>query len=165
MIRVGILGGGQLGRMLALAGYPLDIRCRVFDNVPDACAGQVAELVVGEYDDHAALARFAHGIDVVTIEWENVRIEAVRYLATKVPVYPNAGAIETAQDLFLEKSLLRKLGIETAPFAVVDSLDGLREAVTVIGLPAILKTRRLGYDGKGQYVLREANDAASAWAA
>src|SRR5437762_9667602 len=112
-MRVGILGGGQLGRMLALAGYPLDIRCRVFDNLSDACAGQVAELVVAEYDDYVALDHFAEGLDVVTIEWENVPLDAVRYLSQRVPVYPSPEAIEVAQDRFLEKSLFRKLGIET----------------------------------------------------
>ncbi len=165
-MRVGILGGGQLGRMLALAGYPLGISFRILDPAPDACAGQVVtDHVVAAFDDKAALARFAEGLAVVTYEWENVPVEAVRYLSRSVKVYPPLEALEVSQDRLLEKSLFRKIGIETAPYAAVDSLAGLRRAVEVTGLPAILKTRRLGYDGRGQYKLNSAADIEPAWLA
>jgi 5-(carboxyamino)imidazole ribonucleotide synthase len=152
--------------MLALAGYPLGLQFRIFDPAPDACAGQVvAEHVVGGFDDKAALRRFAEGVDVITYEWENVPVDAVRLLSRFAAVYPPVEALEVAQDRFLEKSLFRKLGIETAPFAAVDSLEGLREAAGVVGLPAVLKTRRLGYDGKGQYRLQSEADVQPAWEA
>ncbi len=165
-MKVGILGGGQLGRMLALAGYPLGLSFRILDPARDACAGQVVpDHVVAGFDDKAALARFAEGLDVITYEWENVPVEAVRYLSRLVKVYPPLEALEVSQDRLLEKSLFRKIGIETAPYAAVDSLDALRQAVEVTGLPAILKTRRLGYDGKGQYKLDAAADMEPAWQA
>jgi 5-(carboxyamino)imidazole ribonucleotide synthase len=165
-LKVGILGGGQLGRMLALAGYPLGLQFRIFDPAPDACAGQVvADHVVAAFDDQAALRRFADGLDVVTYEWENVPVATVRFLQRLVTVYPPVEALEVAQDRFLEKSLFRKLGIDTAPFAAVESLDGLRDAVRAVGLPAVLKTRRLGYDGKGQYRLQSEAGIEAAWEA
>ncbi len=162
-MRVGILGGGQLGRMLALAGYPLGIQCRVLDPSPDACAGQVAEHVAVAFDSERALERFSHGLQVATFEWENVPVEAARRLARKLPFFPSPEALATAQDRLLEKTLFRKLGIPTAPFVPVDSREGLAEAVKCLGLPVVLKTRRLGYDGKGQYVLREPADEDRAW--
>jgi 5-(carboxyamino)imidazole ribonucleotide synthase len=121
--------------------------------------------VVAAFDDKAALARFAEGLAVVTYEWENVPVEAVRYLSRSVKVYPPLEALEVSQDRLLEKSLFRKIGIETAPYAAVDSLASLRRAVEVTGLPAILKTRRLGYDGRGQYKLNSAEDIEPAWLA
>jgi len=163
-MRVGILGGGQLGRMLALAGYPLGLSFRVFDPAPDACAGQVVpDCVTAAFDDEAALRRFSDGLDVVTYEWENVPVETVRFLSRLVPVYPPAEALEDSQDRFVEKSLFRQLGIATAPFAAVGSLEELRQSLRLIGLPAVLKTRRGGYDGKGQQVLRSAADVGPAW--
>jgi 5-(carboxyamino)imidazole ribonucleotide synthase len=164
-MKLGILGGGQLGRMLALAAYPLGMRVRVFDPAPDACAGQVAEHVVGDFEDRQALERFAEGLDAVTFEWENVPAEAARFLAERRPFYPTPPALEVAQDRLEEKTLFRSLGIETAPFQTVDSQQELQAAIESIGLPAVLKTRRLGYDGKGQYVLRTAADAGAAWEA
>ncbi len=152
--------------MLALSGYPLDLGFRILDPAPDACAGQVvADHVVAGFDDKPALQRFAAGLDVATYEWENVPVESVRYLSRFVRVYPPVEALEVSQDRFLEKSLFHKFGIETAPYAAVDSLDGLRGAAEVTGLPAILKTRRLGYDGKGQYRLDSAADIEPAWQA
>ena len=160
---VGVLGGGQLGRMLALAGLPLGRRFRFFDPSSEACAGQVGELHVGTYDDEGALDRFADGVDLVTYEFENVPVAAAERLAARVPVYPVPAALDVAQDRLAEKSLFRRLGIPTVPFAPVDEADGLDWAVGEIGLPAILKTRRLGYDGKGQIVIRSRADAEGAW--
>jgi len=158
-MRVGILGGGQLGRMLALAGYPLGLEFRLLDPVPDACGGQVAELMVGAMDDTYALERFCNGLDVVTLEWENVPVEAAKFIAERVPVYPPPQALEASQDRLVEKSMFARLGIETAPFLAVDGPANLAPAVAQMGTPAVLKTRRLGYDGKGQWLLREDKDA------
>ena len=160
---VGVLGGGQLGRMLALAGLPLGLRFRFYDPSPEACAGQVGELHVGEYDDVAALDRFADGLDVVTYEFENVPVAVAERLAERLPVFPPPVALDVAQDRLAEKALFHRLGIPTVRFAPVGSADDLKRAIDEIGLPAILKTRRLGYDGKGQVVLRTPEDAGMAW--
>ncbi|HVF90584.1 MAG TPA: 5-(carboxyamino)imidazole ribonucleotide synthase [Blastocatellia bacterium] len=162
---VGLLGGGQLGRMLALAGYPLGFDFRVLDHSSDAPAGRLAELVVADFDDREALARFASGLDVVTYEFENVPVETVRFLSESVEVYPPPEALEAAQDRLTEKRFFQKLGIPTPPFAPVDTRDDLDFALHRIGFPAILKTRRFGYDGKGQFVLRAEEDARRAWQA
>jgi 5-(carboxyamino)imidazole ribonucleotide synthase len=161
---VGILGGGQLARMLALAGAPLGLRFLVMDSVADACAGQVAPLLQADYRDQAALEEFAARVDVATFDFENVPAASAEWLAARVPVYPNPRALAVSQDRLEEKNLFRKLGLATPDFAVVDSLQDLERAVADIGLPAILKTRRLGYDGKGQFRLREAGDVEAAWA-
>jgi 5-(carboxyamino)imidazole ribonucleotide synthase len=162
---VGILGGGQLGRMLALAGYPLGLRFRVLDPAADGPASQVAPQVVAAYDDEAALARFAHGLDVVTYEFENVPVAAARALARHLPVDPAPDVLEAAQDRLVEKQTFEALGIPTPAFAAVDGRDSLDAAVARLGLPAVLKTRRGGYDGKGQVVLRVPADLDAAWAA
>jgi 5-(carboxyamino)imidazole ribonucleotide synthase len=141
---VGCIGGGQLGRMLALAGVPLGVRFRFLDPAADACAGDVGELVVGDYGDPAALDRLADGADVVTFEFENVPVEAAR----RVGARPDARALELGQDRLVEKELFRRLGIETAPFGSLEDT----------GTPALVKSRRLGYDGKGQRVV-EAGEA------
>lgn len=158
---VGILGGGQLGRMLALAGYPLGLRFRFLDPAQDAPAGQLGELVVGDYDDEELLRQFATGLDVITYEFENVPVAATRLLP--VPVFPPPAALDVAQDRLAEKTFFQQLGIPTPSFAAVNSLAELESAVTRIGLPAVLKTRRFGYDGKGQQVLRTAEQIAPAW--
>lgn len=163
MTTVGILGGGQLGRMLALAGYPLGFRFKFLCPHEDAPAGQVAPLVAGPYDDPAALDRFIQGIDVATYEFENVPEAAARRLASRVPVYPPPAALATAQDRLQEKTFFQKLGIPVPPFAAVDDRAGLEAVSARVGLPAVLKTRRLGYDGKGQYVVRTAADIPKAW--
>lgn len=163
MTTVGILGGGQLARMMALAGAPLGLRFLVMDTMADACAGQFAPMVVADYRDGAALAEFASRIDVATFDFENVPAESARWLSARVPVFPNPRALATAQDRLAEKTLFRDLGIPVPPFATVDSLDDLRAAVASIGTPCILKTRRLGYDGKGQFRLRTAADVDAAW--
>jgi 5-(carboxyamino)imidazole ribonucleotide synthase len=158
---VGILGGGQLGRMLALAGYPLGLRFRFLDPAPDAPAGHLGELLVGDYEDEAVLRQFATGLAAVTYEFENVPVEATRHLT--VPVFPPPAALNVAQDRLAEKTFFQRLGIPTPPFAAVDSLAELETAAAHIGLPAILKTRRFGYDGKGQQVLHSTDQLASAW--
>jgi 5-(carboxyamino)imidazole ribonucleotide synthase len=157
-VTIGILGGGQLGYMLALAGYPLDFHFRFLDPSPQAPVGRVASRVTAEYTDFEALEKFAHGLALVTYEFENVPVEALRFLQKLVPVYPSAQALETAQDRRSEKLLFQKLGIPTTKFAVINSAGELHQSVKKIGLPAILKTCRLGYDGKGQWVLRTGED-------
>lgn len=161
-MKIGILGGGQLGRMLALAGYPLGFEFRLIDPSASACGGQVAELVSGDMNDRALLSRFAEGLDVVTAEWENVAVEGAQFLAERLPLWPPPAAIEAAQDRLSEKTLFNSLGIETAPFAAVDTAADLEAAVQQVGLPAILKTRRMGYDGLGQWRLRSKEDVALA---
>jgi 5-(carboxyamino)imidazole ribonucleotide synthase len=155
---IGILGGGQLGYMLALAGYPLGLRFRFLDPSPEAPVGRIAHRVTADYNDEQALEKFANGLEVVTYEFENVPVDAARFLAERVAVYPPPAALEEAQDRVREKQLFRKLGIETAEFAEVESAEALEAAVKRIGLPAVLKTCRMGYDGKGQWVLRTAAD-------
>lgn len=162
---VGILGGGQLARMLALAGAPLGLRFRVLDQTADACAGQFAPLIVGDYTDRAALETFASQVEVATFDFENVPAESAAWLAERVPVFPNPRALAVAQDRLAEKTLFRELGIPVPAFAPVDTREQLEQAVARIGTPCILKTRRLGYDGKGQFRLRGADDVDAAWAA
>jgi 5-(carboxyamino)imidazole ribonucleotide synthase len=162
-MNVGVLGGGQLGRMLALAGYPLGLRFRFLDLSPLAPAGHLAELHNGDYEDADVLERFADKLDVVTYEFENVPVASARLLAERVPVYPPARALEVAQDRLTEKTFFQSLNISTPPFVAVDSEESFRSALRQIGLPAVLKTRRMGYDGKGQIVLREPGDAEYAW--
>ena len=160
---VGILGGGQLARMMALAGAPLGLRFRVVDTVADACASQVAPLTCADYNDFDAMSRFAEGIDVVTFDFENVPADTALFLASRVPVFPNPQALAVAQDRLEEKQLFQRLGMSTPDFATVDSREDLEAAVAKVGVPAILKTRRLGYDGKGQIRLRSAKDLDAAW--
>lgn len=165
MTTVGILGGGQLARMMALSGAPLGLRFKVMDTAPDACAGQFAPMVVGDYRDEAALAEFAGSVDVATFDFENVPSESAAWLAERIPVFPNPRALGVAQDRLAEKTLFRELGIPVPPFAAVDTREGLDGAVAEVGLPCILKTRRLGYDGKGQFRIRTADDIDAAWVA
>jgi 5-(carboxyamino)imidazole ribonucleotide synthase len=165
MTTVGILGGGQLARMLALSGAPLGLRFLVMDSAADACAGHFAPMVVGDYRDTAALAEFASRIDVATFDFENVPSESAQWLSERVPVFPSPRALATAQDRLAEKTLFVELGIPVPPFAAVASREELDAALAQIGTPAILKTRRLGYDGKGQFRIRSSDDAGAAWAA
>ena len=158
---IGILGGGQLGYMLALAGYPLDFHFRFLDPSPQAPVGRIAPRVTAEYTDYEALDRFVHGLALVTYEFENVPVEAARHLAKHVPVYPPPEALEAAQDRLDEKTLFRKLRIPTTEFVALSSAAELAAAVQTLGLPCVLKTRRLGYDGKGQWVLRTPEDVAA----
>jgi 5-(carboxyamino)imidazole ribonucleotide synthase len=163
-VLVAVLGAGQLGRMLALAGYPLGLHFRFLDPSTGAPAGQLAEQVVASYDDHAALARLSDA-DVVTYEFESIPEAAAYRLAQSVAVRPPPEALSVAQDRLAEKMCFQKLAIATAPFRAVDDRADLERAVAELGLPAVLKTRRLGYDGKGQYVMREASDLDAAWQA
>jgi len=163
MMSVGILGGGQLARMLALSGAPLGLRFLVMDTVADACAGQFAPLLVGDYRDQAALAEFAAKVDVVTFDFENVPAESAEWLSARVPVFPNPRALAVAQDRLAEKTLFRELGIPVPEFAAVASREQLDRALATVGVPCILKTRRLGYDGKGQFRIRSLADADAAW--
>ncbi|MBO9715988.1 MAG: 5-(carboxyamino)imidazole ribonucleotide synthase [Pseudoxanthomonas sp.] len=165
MTTVGILGGGQLARMLALSGAPLGLRFLVMDTVADACAGQFAPLLVGDYRDEAALAEFASKVDVATFDFENVPAESAEWLSARVPVFPNPRALAVAQDRLAEKTLFRELGIPVPEFAAVATRAELDGALATVGVPCILKTRRLGYDGKGQFRIRTLADADAAWAA
>ncbi|WP_242110693.1 5-(carboxyamino)imidazole ribonucleotide synthase [Luteimonas aquatica] len=162
---VGILGGGQLARMLALSGAPLGLRFLAMDTEPDACAGQFAPLLVGDYRDERALAEFAAAVDVATFDFENVPAESAHWLAERVPVFPNPHALSVAQDRLVEKTLFRNLGIPVGAFAAVDSRAQLDAEVARIGGACILKTRRLGYDGKGQFRIRSEADLDAAWQA
>jgi 5-(carboxyamino)imidazole ribonucleotide synthase len=161
-VTIGILGGGQLGYMLALAGYPLGLHFRFLDPSPEAPVGRIAQRVTADYTDQAALEKFASGLELVTYEFENVPVEAARLLAERVPVYPPPAALEAAQDRLAEKDLFRKLGIATTEFAPVSNPAELAASVKTLGLPAVLKTSRMGYDGKGQWTLRTAEDVAKA---
>jgi 5-(carboxyamino)imidazole ribonucleotide synthase len=162
---VAIIGGGQLGQMLALAGIPMGHRFRALDPAPDAPAGRVCELVVGEYDDPEALARLSDGADVVTYEFENVPVAAVRSVAQRVPVLPPPSSLEATQDRLAEKDVFARAGMAVPAFAAVSSADELHQAVAHTGLPAVVKTRRLGYDGKGQAAIRAPQDVEPAWRA
>jgi 5-(carboxyamino)imidazole ribonucleotide synthase len=163
-MRLGIIGGGQLGRMLALAAHPLGITSTVLDPAADPCAAAVAGHVRGEFDDLQALFELVKRSDVVTYEFENVPVESARWLAERVPVFPPPKALEVSQDRLVEKTFFESLGIPTPRFAPVDTRERFDAAIASIGLPAVLKTRRFGYDGKGQAVLRTPADAEAAWA-
>lgn len=162
-MRIGILGGGQLGRMLALAGYPLGVRFRHLGTAQDTSAREVAEHINAAYEDRDALVRFAEGLDVVTYESENVPLDAAEFLSKHVPIMPSVAALRASQDRLNEKLTFAELGVPTAPYAAVGSFRELEEAAPRIGYPAILKTRRMGYDGKGQFVLRRPDELPSAW--
>jgi 5-(carboxyamino)imidazole ribonucleotide synthase len=161
-VTIGILGGGQLGYMLALAGYPLGLHFRFLDPSPEAPVGRIATRITAQFTDRSALKKFAAGLELVTYEFENVPVETARFLAERVPVLPPPAALEAAQDRLNEKRLFQKLGIGTTEFAAVAGREALDGAVRQIGLPAILKTCRMGYDGKGQWILRSAEDVSRA---
>ncbi|MEP6880492.1 MAG: 5-(carboxyamino)imidazole ribonucleotide synthase [Dokdonella sp.] len=165
MATIGILGGGQLARMLAIAGAPLGHRFLVVDNAQDACAGQVAPVLRADWRDFDQLQKFADQVDVATFDFENVPAETAQWLTRHTRVFPNPAALAVAQDRLQEKTLFGEIGLDTPEFAAVDCIEDLQAAVEKTGLPAILKTRRLGYDGKGQFVLRQHSDIASAWQA
>ena len=161
---IGILGGGQLGRMLAMAAARLGLKCAIYAPEQDSPAFQVCDShVVAAYSDHAALAAFARGVDVVTYEFENVPGDAATVLSGLKSVRPSPTALSVIQDRFKEKSFARDLGIATTPFALIDSDASLQAALTSVGTPSVLKTARLGYDGKGQRIVRAAEQLATAW--
>jgi 5-(carboxyamino)imidazole ribonucleotide synthase len=164
-MRIGILGSGQLGRMLALAAHPLGHEVVVLGPGEKDPAMRVTESIVAPFDDPDALDRLASRVDVVTFEFENVPTTSVERLASRVAVHPPARALATGADRLAEKTMFRALGIATAPFAAVDDDNGVVRAVAGIGLPGILKTRRLGYDGKGQWRLATQADVTGAFAA
>lgn len=162
---IGILGGGQLGRMLTLAAARLGIRCHIYAPEADSPAFQVAAAhTIAPYDDYEALAGFARSVELVTYEFENVPAETAAFLAARVPLAPDARALATAQDRVAEKTFLSGLGIAVAPFAAVDTVAELDAALSTIGRPAVLKTRRFGYDGKGQTRIDRQKAAATALA-
>jgi 5-(carboxyamino)imidazole ribonucleotide synthase len=164
-VTIGIVGGGQLGRMLALAGYPLGLDFLVLDGSRNAPAAQLAPALVGSLDDAALLRQLAQRSDVLTFDWENVSVSALRSASRgRSRVSPPLAALATAQDRLREKRLFTRLGIPTTRFAAVDSRAALARAVARIGLPGVLKTRRMGYDGKGQMILRTDADLDAAWA-
>lgn len=162
-MKVGILGGGQLARMLALAGYPLGVQFVVLDPDTQAGAAGLSHHLQGAYDDRSLLAELAEQANVVTYEFENVPAEVASFLASRTQVYPPANALAVAQDRLVEKNFFKQLGIGTASFAAIDCLEDLQQAMSQIGYPAILKSRRMGYDGKGQVVLNSADELQTAW--
>ena len=161
---IGILGGGQLGRMLAMAAARLGLRCQVFSPDPDSPAFDVVlNATCAEYADVEALELFANDVDVITYEFENVPAATAMVLAARRPVLPAQKILETTQDRLVEKDFIKRLGIGTADYADVPSAEALRAAVGRIGLPAVIKTRRFGYDGKGQAIIREGDDLNQVW--
>ncbi|QRY80382.1 5-(carboxyamino)imidazole ribonucleotide synthase [Pseudomonas sp. PDNC002] len=163
-MKIGVIGGGQLGRMLSLAGTPLGMNFAFLDPAPDACAQALGEHIRADYSDQDHLRQLADQVDLVTFEFESVPAETVAFLSQFVPVYPNAESLRIARDRWFEKSMFKDLGIPTPAFADVQSQADLDAAVASIGLPAVMKTRTLGYDGKGQKVLRKAEDVTGAFA-
>lgn len=163
---VGIVGAGQLGRMLALAGYPLGLDFLFLDPAPDAPAARLAPVLTGSFSDPALLEQLAQACDVLTFDWENISVESLRRLRAggrRIPVCPPLAALATAQDRVSEKRLFERLNVPTTRWQAVDSRRELERAVREIGLPGVVKTRRLGYDGKGQMVLRNADQITAAW--
>ena len=161
---IGILGGGQLGRMLALAAAKLGLKCHIYAPDSDSPAFHVVhQTTVADYSDESALDRFAREVDVITYEFENVPAETATFLAARCPVLPDPTVLATTQDRLVEKNFVAGLGIATARFAAVAAPADLSPAVATIGRPAVLKTRRLGYDGKGQATIGDGTDLAAAW--
>ena len=161
---VGILGGGQLGRMLAVAAAEMGFTCHIYcpDQKSPAFAVAAAR-TIAPYDDEAALAAFAGSVDIVTFEFENIPLATLRSLAEKVPVLPEPRSLEATQDRLVEKQMIAGLGIAVSPFAEVASQSDIYSALARTGRPALLKTRRLGYDGKGQTLIRTGDDPVGAW--
>ncbi len=155
---IGVVGGGQLGRMLALAGYPLGLEFLFLDPARDSPAGQIAPCLSGALDDRNLLRRLAERCEVLTFDWENVPASSLAGLSRATRIAPPPRALKDSQDRLLEKKLFDRLDIPTTRYAAVDSRADLLRAIQRIGLPGVLKTRRLGYDGKGQAVLRSAAD-------
>ncbi|UWR02053.1 5-(carboxyamino)imidazole ribonucleotide synthase [Ruegeria conchae] len=160
---IGILGGGQLGRMLSVAAARLGFKAHIFEPGTNPPAGQVADRVTtAAYDDENALKVFAESVDVITYEFENIPTQALDLLEAHRPIRPGREALRVSQDRLTEKTFLQGLGLKTAPFADITDLNSLQAAIDEIGTPAILKTRRFGYDGKGQARLRAPDDAEAA---
>lgn len=164
-MRIGLLGGGQLGRMLALAGYPLGHEFTFLDPSSDAPMSPLAAGIISLFTDHAALDRLARDSDVVTFEFENVGREAAERIAARVPMFPPPAALEIKVDRLLEKRFFDQLNIPTAPYGDASTENELLKQINALGAPVVVKTRKFGYDGKGQAVARSAEDAASIWRA
>jgi 5-(carboxyamino)imidazole ribonucleotide synthase len=162
-MKVGVLGAGQLARMIALAGVPLGLEFIFLDPSADACANRLGEALIGDYNDPKLLAQLAERADVVTYEFENVPAEVAGFLASHTQVHPAPKALAVAQDRLLEKTFFHDIGIPTPDYAAVDSFESLEQAMTTIGYPAILKSRTQGYDGKGQSLLKSADDLKPGW--
>ena len=164
-MKIGIVGAGQLGRMLAVAGFPYDLQFEFLDSSAATPAGRIAPTVVGAFDDAESLHSLAARVDLLTYEFENVPVDALRAVAKLRPCLPPLDALRVSQDRLYEKELFRALGIATPPFRPIDSERDLETAIAELGLPAVLKTRRLGYDGRGQRYLRVAADVEPGWQA
>lgn len=160
---VGVLGAGQLARMIALAGYPLGVDFIFLDPSEDACANRLGEHLHGDYNDPRLLAQLAERADVVTYEFENVPADVAEFLASHTQVHPAPKALAVAQDRLIEKAFLHDLDIPVSPYASVDSFESLEQAMATIGWPAILKSCTMGYDGKGQSLLKSVADLKPAW--
>ncbi|MBO6884482.1 MAG: 5-(carboxyamino)imidazole ribonucleotide synthase [Marivita sp.] len=162
---IGIIGGGQLGRMLSVAASRLGFRCHIYEPGANPPAGQVADQVTtAAYDDEAALRAFGQSVDIITYEFENIPTSALDLLQDLAPIHPGREALRVSQDRLTEKTFLRDLGLQTAPFADITDAASLEAALDQIGAPSILKTRRFGYDGKGQARIMARDDAAQALA-
>lgn len=164
MQTVGILGAGQLARMLALAAYPLGLRVLAYGNAANPCVQNVCPVIHGEFTDLAAIKLFCEQVDVVTYENENIPLETAEFIASHFNLFPSVRALSTTQDRWVEKNVLRELDIPTNDFYKIDSYPDLVTALQSTGYPAVLKTRRLGYDGKGQTIIHNSDAAKSAWA-
>ncbi|WP_131774853.1 5-(carboxyamino)imidazole ribonucleotide synthase [Legionella anisa] len=162
-MKLGILGGGQLAKMLVLAAHSLGIRTMCFSPAPNPCVRHLTRLVSASFSDEEALTAFCNEVDCITFETENIPLACAEFIAQKVPFYPTTKALQITQDRFLEKSFLNSLKIKTAGFTAIETQEELQDAFRSWNSSAILKTRRLGYDGKGQYVLHELSDIATAW--
>jgi 5-(carboxyamino)imidazole ribonucleotide synthase len=160
---VGVLGAGQLARMIALAGYPLGVDFIFLDPSEDACANSLGEHLHGDYDDPRLLAQLAERADVVTYEFENVPADVAEFLASHTQVHPAPKALAVAQDRLIEKAFFHDIAIPVSPYAAVKSFESLEQAMSMIGWPAILKSCTMGYDGKGQSLLKSVDDLKPAW--
>jgi 5-(carboxyamino)imidazole ribonucleotide synthase len=162
-MKLGILGGGQLAKMLVLAAHSLGVHTVCFSPDPDPCVRHLTPLVSASFNDEKELTAFCNEVDYVTFETENIPLACAEFIAKKVPFYPSTKALQITQDRFLEKSFLNALKIKTARFSAIETQEELQDAFISWNSSVILKTRRLGYDGKGQYVLHELPDLATAW--
>jgi 5-(carboxyamino)imidazole ribonucleotide synthase len=161
-MKIGILGSGQLAKMLALAAYPLSFSTRCYDN-SEGCAQQVTHLTCGDFNNINALKEWASQCDVITFENENIDLITLDHVGAITPMYPSRKALAMSQDRLFEKNYFQQHQIPCAHYCTVDSLESLYKALDIIGFPAVLKTRRMGYDGKGQHVLRDKNDIPISW--
>lgn len=162
-MKVGILGGGQLARMMALAAHPLGIETYCIDPIADVCASDVTRVQQADYTDKATIEKFANSVDVVTFENENIPSDTLDWIQAICPIAPGKKALECAQDRLLEKNLFRELGIATPEYAAIGSLNELQQLAKESDLPLLIKTRRFGYDGKGQFLIKSLDQVSTAW--